>query len=66
MTVITIVLIAALAAIATPLITSMITNAGKSSCCASAGGKLEGGTCKSLTSGQAITNYWDATNKKCM
>lgn len=45
MTVITIVLIGVVAAIATPLVNSLMTNAKKSSCCQANGGVWNNGMC---------------------
>jgi len=66
LTVITIILIGVIVAIATPLINSAMTNTAKRTCCGNYGGTWENGACKSGT-GSAITEstYWDATNKKC-
>ena len=67
MTVVTIVLIAAVVAIATPIITSTVTNMGKKSCCQGAGGYWTKSKCINADgSGGNITNYWDEGNKKCM
>ncbi len=45
MTVITIVLIGIIAAIAIPLISSLMENSTRSSCCQNAGGQIAGTTC---------------------
>lgn len=65
MTVITIVLIGVIAAIATPLITSLVNSAAKSACCTGAGYSWEGG-CKDAN-GNAVSQdtYWDSTTNKC-
>jgi len=51
MTVITIVLIAIVLGVGTVIVTNLMTNSKKSSCCTSLGGIWEGGTCSGLTSG---------------
>ncbi len=51
LTVIAIVLIAVVAAIATPLITNMMSTTGKKSCCTQAGGEWANGKCNQTTSG---------------
>ncbi len=56
LTVIAIVLIGIVAAVATPLITNLMDTTKKKSCCTQAGGKWSGGTC---TSGGSA--YYDAT-----
>ena len=70
LTVITIILIGVIVAVATPIINSMMTNTAKRTCCQTAGGIWAGSTCYSVTTaggkGSAITNYWDETNKKCV
>lgn len=58
MTVVTIILIAAIVAIATPLISNMMTSSAEKACCQSSGGVWEGTKC-------SITSSWDAANKKC-
>ena len=45
MTVVTIILIAAIVAIATPLVTSMMSKTEKQACCMNDGGTWENGTC---------------------
>lgn len=61
MTVITILLIAIVAAVATPLITNMMSTSKKKSCCSEAGGTWKGNTC---TSGN--NQYYDpATYSEC-
>ena len=47
MTVITIILIGVIAAVAIPLITSLMGNTAERTCCTDAGGTWEGGTCQS-------------------
>ena len=45
MTVVTIILIAAIVAIATPIVTSMMENTSKKAACMNAGGYCSGSTC---------------------
>ena len=45
LTVIAIILIAVVVAVATPLVTSLMSNASKRSCCTDAGGKWANGSC---------------------
>ncbi len=45
MTVITIILIAVVAAVATPLVTNMVNNSADKACCNSLGGYVEGQNC---------------------
>ena len=55
-TVITIVLIAIVLAIGTPLVRSVLNSTAKSSCCQGIGGYWRGGRCRKEESGD---NYWD-------
>lgn len=56
MTVITIVLIAIVAAVATPLVTNMVNNSADKACCNSLGGYVENGDCKGSSAGnQSVT-----------
>ena len=48
MTVITIVLIAIVLAVGTVIVTNLMNNSKKSSCCTSLGGEWSGGTCKGI------------------
>ena len=64
LTVITIVLISIVAAVATPLITSLVNNSAKSACCTGAGYQWKNGTCKT-NDGSDATGWWDTTNNKC-
>lgn len=50
MTVITIVIIALVLAIGTPIVTSVLSNSGRSAACTSAGGVNQGSTCYKATS----------------
>ena len=69
LTVITIILIGVIVAVATPIINSMMTNTAKRTCCQNAGGIWEGTTCYSInangTKGQAKTDYWDSKTNSC-
>ena len=47
MTVITIILIGVIAAVAIPLITSLMSNTAERACCTEAGGEWSGGACQS-------------------
>lgn len=65
MTVITILLIAIVAAVATPLITSLVNNSAKKSCCTGAGYQWVDNQCKNGTNTVQDSNYWDSTKKEC-
>ena len=70
LTVITIILIGVIVAIATPLINSAMTNTAKRTCCSNYGGSYENGKCYSVSSTGTKTKitestYWDSTNKAC-
>lgn len=65
MTVVTIILIAAIVAIATPLLSSMMTNTSKKGCCVNAGGTMKNSTCVDPDTGSEISNYWDSDAKEC-
>ena len=70
LTVITIILIGVVLAIATPLITTMMKGTAKKSCCQSYGGSWESNKCyvtnaAGTRSQVAESNFWDATNNKC-
>lgn len=58
LTVITIILIGVIVAIATPLINTMMTNTAKRACCTNGGGTWTGKACSDAT-------LWDTTNNKC-
>lgn len=62
LTVIAIVLIAIVAAVATPLISNMMQGAAKKSCCTEAGGKWKGNKCQD--GGQ--NTYDEATYNACI
>jgi len=62
MTVITIVLIGIVAAIAIPLVTNLMGNTQRKSCCTSAGGEWTGNTC--AAGGNAY--YDEATYNACI
>ncbi len=57
LTVITIILIGIVVAIATPLITSMMANTAKRSCCTNAGGSWDG-SC-------SVANTWNSATNSC-
>lgn len=59
MTVITIILIAVVAAVATPLVTNMVNNSADKACCNSLGGYVEGSTCKIKSGDKAISGLRD-------
>ena len=68
LTVITIILIGVIVAVATPLINSMLTSTAKRTCCQNYGGAWQNNKCYQVaTSGgptsYEITNYW--VNGKC-
>ena len=70
LTVVTIILIGVIVAIATPLISSMMTSTAKRTCCQNYGGVWESNKCKSVAANGTKTdiqetNYWDSTNKTC-
>jgi len=70
LTVITIILIGVIVAVATPIINSMMTNTAKRTCCQNYGGVWEGNKCKSVSSTGAKTDitestYWDSNTKSC-
>lgn len=67
MTVVTIVLITAVVAVATPIITSMTANMGKKSCCQGAGGYWKNNQCYNVENNMTLDEsfYWDASNKQC-
>lgn len=64
MTVVTIVLIAAIVAIATPIITSTMKGIGKKSCCQAAGGIWKGNACTDYE-GNSVDYDWDDKTNTC-
>lgn len=66
LTVITIILIGVIVAVATPIINSMMTNTAQRTCCQNAGGVFNG-TSKACVGvdGKNITNYWNKNEKTC-
>lgn len=62
LTVVAIILIAVVVAVATPLINSLMKNASKRSCCTDAGGVWQGGICASGGS----SGYSQSDCKTCM
>ena len=70
LTVVTIILIGVIVAVATPIINSMMTNTAKRTCCQNYGGVWEGNGCYSVSTTGAKTSiaqntYWDTTTKSC-
>lgn len=72
LTVVTIILIGVVVAIATPLITSMMSSTAKRTCCQNYGGIWKNSKCYSVnvngnTTGAVITEnqYWDNTKNAC-
>lgn len=72
LTVITIILIGVIVAVATPIINSMMTNTAKRTCCTNYGSTVwEKNGCYELGDNGSKTQvsdslYWDSTNKKCV
>ena len=62
MTVITLVLIGIVAAIATPIITSVVNSTKRSACCQSMGGIWDNGTCQGVT---GWSNDMNSVNTMC-
>ncbi len=54
LTVVAIILIAVVVAVATPLVNSLMSNASNRACCTDAGGEWSGGTCS------ALSDAWDS------
>jgi len=54
LTVITVILIGIVVAVAIPLITTMMTNTAKRSCCSNAGGNWANNTCKGITNWSTV------------
>ena len=70
LTVITIILIGVIVAVATPIINSMMTNTAKRTCCQNYGAVWENNKCMSVSSTGAKTelsadSYWNAETKDC-
>lgn len=68
LTVVTIILIGVIVAVATPIINSMMTNTAKRTCCQNYGAIWENNKCYSVGANGAkteVSNYWNATNKTC-
>jgi len=55
LTVVAIILIGVVVAVATPLINNLMGNAGKRTCCTDAGGVFKGGSCQAAAGG----SYYD-------
>ena len=71
MTVITIILIGIIAAIAIPLVQNAMSSSAKQGCCTNLGYQWNGGQCYEInpdgTRGQKVSEseYWNETNKTC-
>ena len=70
LTVVAIILIAVVVAVATPLVTTLMKNASKRSCCNDYGGVWNSGKCQTVNgSGTyndvADANYYDSDKKTC-
>ena len=71
LTVVTIILIGVIVAVATPIINSMMTNTAKRTCCQNAGYVFEGGKCYEITSSgthgttDKMDSVWDSAKKEC-
>ena len=63
LTVVAIILIGIVLAVATPLIKNLTDTAAKRSCCVERGGTFESGTCK--IGNTAVTDYWNSSTKSC-
>lgn len=61
LTVITIILIGVIVAVATPLINSMMRNTARRTCCQNAGGVWQNNACTGVTG-----NWWDDENNTCV
>ena len=65
LTVVAIILIAVVVAVATPLVNSLMSNATYRSCCTDAGNIWEGGKCKT-PSGDDVTKKSIVSGNKCV
>ena len=67
MTVVTIVLIAAVVAVATPIITSVVAGMGKKSCCQGAGGYWKNNQCLDANTNNVMneSTYYNSSTKQC-
>ena len=70
LTVITIILIGVIVAIATPIINSMMTSTAKKTCCQNYGGIWENTSCYTVSStgtktAVAEATYWNSSAKTC-
>ena len=64
LTVVAIILIAVVVAVATPLVGSLMKNASKRSCCADAGGVWKNGSCQNSTTNQyKSSDYTSCVNE---
>lgn len=64
LTVVAIILIAVVVAVATPLVSSLMQNATRRSCCTDAGGVWENSRCEDVD-GNEIQGYWDDEENEC-
>lgn len=63
LTVITIILIGVIVAVATPLINSMMRNTARRTCCQNAGGVWQGNACTGLDAG---VTWWNEDTNECV
>lgn len=64
LTVVAIILIGVIAAVVTPIITSMMSNTSKKACCTNVGGVWTGGTCDTTkVGGSAAAEYTTCVNE---
>ena len=62
LTVVAIILIAVVVAVATPLINSLMSNASKKACCTDAGGVWKGSKCQAASNDNGSYNSTEYTN----
>ena len=68
LTVITIILIAVVVAVATPLVNSLMHTSAQRACCTDAGGVWKDNKCQAVSgsgSYSEMSGYWDETNNTC-
>ena len=68
LTVVAIILIAVVVAVATPLVTSLMRNSGRRACCSDAGGVWKNGQCNAVNDDGSLggtIDYWDSANGRC-
>ena len=66
LTVVAIILIGVVVAVATPIINNMMSNTGKRSCCMNAGGTWKGTTCTNGGSSTGLETYDAAAYDECV